>query len=192
MVGQADSHQLGGPGDAAGEIEIVAARLQTAAGMVVRQHDRKRRVQDGGLQDLARMGARGVERADADRLAADQEILRVQVEAHQVLLAGALQVAHLLVGLLGRPDPELPFPGLHDPPGELEGGGELARLDLADPAAGAPSFQGEDGSPSAPWRRMRSSATFSTLSPRTPLPSTTASSSVLVRARTEYLSIFSR
>src|SRR2546427_6218458 len=58
MVVQADPHQLPGTGDGARELNVVAARIETAAGVVVRQHEGQRRVHDRRLQDLARMGDR--------------------------------------------------------------------------------------------------------------------------------------
>jgi len=55
--------------------------------VVERQDEPQRRVYDGWIEDLARVGAGCVEAADRDRLPCDEPVVGVEVQGDQMLLA---------------------------------------------------------------------------------------------------------
>src|SRR5882672_4355380 len=74
------AEQRAGINEAAGQLDVVSAWDRIAAGMVVRQDDRRGVCQQGRLEDLARMHQRSVERASADLVIGDHAQLRGYTE----------------------------------------------------------------------------------------------------------------
>src|SRR5690349_12582934 len=60
------------------ETDVFAARRRVAARMVVQQDDRGGRLEDGGLENLARVHQAGRQRAFRDDHVAQQPVLRVE------------------------------------------------------------------------------------------------------------------
>jgi hypothetical protein len=136
VVDEADLHQPGGFGDAAGEIEVGAARRRVAGGVVVEQDEAVGVVGQGGAEDVARVGGGLGEGADADAFGGevaeaavdqrDDEVFAVEVgefRAEEIVDAlGAVEAdgLGLFAGGAGA---------------EFEGGGEQAGLGRADSAA---------------------------------------------------------
>src|ERR1051326_568858 len=85
MVEHADAEQLTGLDEALGDWKILVAWLGVAGRVVVNQHDRGRRGEDGGFEHLARMNHRRVQAANGDGLLGHNLVAGIQEQDEKVL-----------------------------------------------------------------------------------------------------------
>src|SRR5262245_47965961 len=112
--------------------------------MVVGQDHAHRVRRDRRMEDLARMGARGVERSHRDRLPGQQMVLGVEIERHEVLLAGPADLLHLTVRLTGRAHDNLVLVLRRPhPAADLEDGLRLAGAGPSYPAVRLPLLEAQ-------------------------------------------------
>src|SRR5262245_44717707 len=130
--------------DRAGEGDVLGGRVETARRMVVDEDEAEGEVRDRGVEDLARVGAGRVQGADRDRLAVDQAVLRVEVEADEVLLLGAREIACDAPGFLRARDARSGIVFAEtEAPAQLERGREARGLRLADALLSPPFLRSQ-------------------------------------------------
>jgi hypothetical protein len=74
---------------------IFVAGFDPAAGVVVKNDDVDRTIQDGPLENLSRADQRTISRADRNYLFSDQSVAAIKVQADQVFPVPAVQMAVL-------------------------------------------------------------------------------------------------
>ena len=131
MVVDLDPDYLAGAVNRATKSDVFVRWFRGTARVVVGQDEPKRRVLDGGMQDFARVRPCGVQGTNGDRLTVDQSILRVEIEADEVLFLEALDVGNAVedverpykshaLTVLGRAETPLQFEDCDEPLRERE------------------------------------------------------------------------
>jgi len=133
-----DTDDLAGAHQTPRQLEIVPARLELTAGVVVKKQDRGRAVMQRSAEEIGRIDGRLGAGAEAEFVAADQSVAWVDAEETEDLAALDLQAAQKVLADNRRIAEDFGFsePGARDPMTELEAGEDdcgLRRTDPIDP-----------------------------------------------------------